>query len=273
MANGRALLRWTCLWACLWIGTPGFPLCAALGQSAQAVIQQAVNAERAANQNDHSNWIYLENSSKPKEHLVRWVAATQQGDVERVIERDGRPVPDAQQRETIQGFLHDARAQKKQVSENMHDNQQVDAFLKLLPEAFVWTETSSTATETVLHYEPAPGFHPPTREAKVFSEMSGEMVVDHQQHRIRSMSGRLGREVTFGGGLLGRLKEGSSFSLEQAQVGEGQWQLTATHVRLEGNALLFKSISLQQDEVRSRFVAQPAGMTLEQAAVVVMSQQ
>jgi hypothetical protein len=101
--------------------------------------------------------------------------------------------------------------------------------------------------------------------------MAGDVTVDNQQHRIRSMSGRLIEEVTFGGGLLGKLKKGSSFSLEQAQVGESLWQLTSLHVHLDGNALLFKSISLDQDDERSKFSAEAAGITLNQAASLVMT--
>jgi hypothetical protein len=78
--------------------------------------------------------------------------------------------------------------------------------------------------------------------------------------------------VTFGGGLLGRLKERSSFALEQQQVGPSVWELTAIHVHLEGNALLFKSVSLQQDDKRSRFRPEAANLTLEQAATSVMNE-
>jgi hypothetical protein len=102
--------------------------------------------------------------------------------------------------------------------------------------------------------------------------MTGDLVVDNQQHRICKIKGHLLHDVTFGGGLLGRLKERSSFALEQQQVGPSLWELTAIHVHLEGNALLFKSVSLQQDDKRSRFQPEAANTTLEQAAGSVMSQ-
>jgi hypothetical protein len=247
------------------------PLATLHAQAPDAILRQAVDSERAANHNDHSHWIYLEETRKPKEHLVQWVAATDQGDVPRVIEKDGQKIPDPQQRDAIQKYLHDPKAQKKQVAETSHDNQQVDDLLKLLPDAFVWTETKATATDTFLHFEPAPNYHPPTREARVFSGMAGDLVIDNQQHRIRSMNGRLVREVTFGGGLLGKLKEGSSFSLEQAQVAPSLWQLTELSVHLQGNALLFKSISLQEEDKRTQFAPEPATVTLDQAAATIMN--
>ena len=54
--------------------------------------------------------------------------------------------------------------------------------------------------------------------------------------------------------------------------GPSVWELTAIHVHLEGNALLFKSVSLQQDDKRSRFQPEAANITLEQAATSVMTQ-
>jgi hypothetical protein len=241
-------------------------------QTPQQIIQQAADTERIADQNDHSNWIYLEESDKPKEHVLQWVAATQRGNAERVLEKDEHQLPEAQQREIIQRFLRDSKAQNKQVAEANHDNQQIEDFLKLLPAAFVWTQTGASKTTTSLHFDPAPNFHPPTREARVFSSMTGDLVIDNAQHRICKVKGHLMHDVTFGGGLLGRLKERSSFALEQQQVGPSLWELTAIHVHLEGNALLFKSVSLQQDDKRSRFQAEPADITLEQAATLVMSE-
>ncbi len=243
----------------------------ALAQDPVTVVRQAVDAERAANQADHSNWIYFEDFRKPKEHVLQWVASTQQGDIYRVLERDGQRLAEPQQRGLINEFLQDRKAQKKQLAERSHDNQQVDDFLQLLPTAFRWKQTGVTPTETVLHFEPDPNFHPPTREARVFSEMTGDLTVDHQQHRIRSLSGHLLHDVTFGAGLLGRLKEGSSFSLEQMEVGQSLWELTAIHVHLEGNALLFKSVSLQQDNERSKFEPEAATLTLDQAVPIVMA--
>jgi hypothetical protein len=255
----------------VWASIVVLSFSAVRAQSSQEMIQQVIDSERTADKNDHSNCVYLEESDKPKEHIVQWVAATQHGNVERIMEKDDQQFPEPRQRDLIQKYLKDTRAQNKQVSEGSHDNQQIDDLLKLLPVAFIWTQTGATATTTSLHFEPAPNFHPPTREARVFSSMTGDLVVDNQQRRICKIKGHLIHDVTFGGGLLGRLKERSSFALEQQQVGPSLWELTQIHVHLEGNALLFKSVSLQQDDRRSRFRLEPENITLEQAAGSVMN--
>jgi hypothetical protein len=264
MANGRSLL--------LWIGALGLLSSSLQAQSPQQIIQQVAEVERNADRSDHSNWIYLEESNKPNARVLQWVAGTQRGSVDRILEQNEQQLSEARQREIIEKFLHDTKAQNKEIAEANHDNQQIDDLLKLLPTAFVWTETGSTPTTTSLHFEPSPNFHPPTREARVFSSMTGDLVVDNQQHRISKIKGHLIHDVTFGGGLLGRLKERSSFALEQQQVGPSLWELTAIHVHLEGNALLFKSVSLQEDDKRSRYQPAPADTSLEQAAASVMTQ-
>ena len=241
-------------------------------QTPQQIIQQIVDTERTENKNDHTQWIYLDNSAKPKEHILRWVATTPNGNVNRVLVKDGHELTEPTQVSDIDKFVHDAHAQKKQIAENAHDYQQVDDLLRLLPIGFIWTVLRTTPTETTLHFVPNPAFHPPTHEARVFAAATGELVADNQQHRILSVHGTLIHDVTFGGGLLGRLKQGGSFAIEQKQVAPSLWQLSLIHIHLDGSALLFKSISFQQDEDRSRFTEQQSSVTLDQAAQAVMHQ-
>ena len=248
------------------------PVAPMRAQTPQQLIQQIIDSERTANKNDHSQWVYLDHSVKAKEQLLQWVATSPNGDVNRLLVKDGRGLPEPEQLTLIKKFLRDPHAQKKQMTENAHDYQQVDDLLRLLPAGFVWTVVKTTPDETTLHFVPNPSFKPPTHEARVFAAATGVLVADNHQHRIRSVHGSLMHDVTFGGGLLGRLKQGGSFAIEQQQVAPSLWQLTLIHVHLDGNALLFKSISFQEDDDRSRFTQQPGNPTLEQAAQAVMHQ-
>ena len=92
------------------------------------------------------------------------------------------------------------------------------------------------------------------------------MVVDKKQHRIAKLSGKLMRDVTIGWGLLGRLHEGGTFRVERREIAPGLWQITETHVHIQGRVLFFKDISQEQDEVQSEFVRVAEGTTMEQAA-------
>jgi hypothetical protein len=100
----------------------------------------------------------------------------------------------------------------------------------------------------------------------VLGEMIGELVVDKGQNRIETISGRLGQDVMIGWGVLGRLREGGTFRVERREIAPRLWQITETHVHIEGRALFFKNIGQQQDEVQTEFTPVPGGTTLEQAA-------
>lgn len=60
--------------------------------------------------------------------------------------------------------------------------------------------------------------------------------------------------------------KGGAFRVKQAEVAPGHWDITLLHVNMHGRALFFKTISVQQDEMRSNFCRVPDNLTLPQAA-------
>ena len=204
--------------------------------------------------------------------MLQWTATTPQGNVQRVLVKNGSQQPESEQQAGIQKFLGDTHAQKKQADAKAQVLKQIDFLLSLLPEGFIWTVVKTTPEETTLHFVPNPSFKPPTREAHVFTAGTGDLVADNQQHRIRRANAHLMHDVTFGGGLLGRIKQGSSFVIEQKPVAPSLWQLTLIRVHVDGKVLLFKNLNFQEDDDRSSFTQQPGNPTLDQAAQAVMKQ-
>lgn len=248
------------------------PLTVAHAQTPQQIIQQVVDAERNANQNDRSLWIFLDQSKKPTEQVTQWIATTRQGNVQRILVKNGSPQPESEQQAGIQKFLRDTHAQKKQAEAKAHELKQINEILRLLPDGFIWTVSKTTPEETTLHFVPNPNFKPPSREAHVLTAATGDLVADNQQHRIRRCNGRLMHDVKFGGGFLGRIKQGGTFAIEQKPVAPSLWQLTVIHVHIDGKVLLFKSLNFQEDDDRSRFTQQPDNSTLDQAAKAIRQQ-
>lgn len=240
-------------------------------QDTKQFVQQAVTDELAADRDDHSRWIFHEVDRKPSDAVVQWVAETGHGDLNRVLSRNGRQISEEEQRARIDKFIHDPAAQAKQHRSGQHDDEQAEAMLKLLPAAFIWTETGSDGKTTTLHFKPDPNFRPPSREARVFSAMEGDMIVENSHHRIQELKGTMIRDVNFGWGLLGKLEKGGSFSVERRETGPGVWQITETHVHIQGHALIFKSISEQEDDEKSSFTREPGDVTFGQAEAAVMA--
>ena len=240
---------------------------------ARQVVEQAARAELAADANDHSLWLYFENDRKPGNVTVQWAAETRQGEVDRVLQQDGRRLSPAEQSSRMDRFIHDSSAQQKQRRGGDQDDKRAAAMLNMLPHAFIWTIVKQTGADTVLHFRPDPSFHAPTWESRVFAGMEGDLVVANAGHRIESLRGKLIHEVKFGWGLFGALEPGGSFDVERRQLAHGIWQITETHVHIQGHALIFHTISDQEDDVKSKFEPLPANITLEQAEQKLMAVQ
>lgn len=248
------------------------PWCAAQAQTAKQLVQRAVNAELAADQSDHSCWIYYEVDRKPSISVEQWVAEARNVSVLRVVRMNGRAIPMAAQRRKVEAFVHSSSAQAKQRQGNQHDDKEAESMLKTLPVAFIWTVTSHNQWTTTFFFKPDPKFHPPSREARVFGAMEGEMTVNNAQQRIQELKGRLIHDVDFGWGLLGKLNAGGSFEVQRREIGKGLWDIAETHVHIQGHALIFKSISENEDDVKTSWQREPDNVTLQQAADAVLKE-
>jgi hypothetical protein len=263
MLRMRSLVGWVLGWT-LVLGSYAGAV-AAKGEEAKQIVQEAVKTELAADHDDRSHWLYFDVDRKPKNSVTQWVAQTSGGDLCRVLEENSRKLSFSEQQTKMDGFARNKAEQARQRKAGQHDDDQATELLKLLPGAFVWNISQNGGGVTVLHFKPNPNFRPPDREARVFAAMEGDMTVDDAQHRIVSLKGRLVRDVKFGGGLFAELKAGGSFDVERREVGKTVWQITETHIHIQGHALLFKSIAEQEDEVKSRFQQLPDDVSLEQA--------
>jgi hypothetical protein len=245
---------------------------AAYAEDARQFVQRAVHTELNADENDHSRWMYFETDRTPTRNVDQWVAQTREGNLVRVVRSNGQLVPESEQRQKMDAFLHDFPTRSKQKKSEQHDDEQATEMLNLLPQAFLWTDAGTNGNLRILHFKPDPQFHPPDFEARVFTSMEGDMAVDSHQLRIASLKGRLIRDVRILGGLLATLYAGGTFDVERRETGPGIWQITETHIHIQGHALLFKNISEQEDDVKSRFRQLTGDLSLQQAEGDLLAQ-
>lgn len=236
------------------------------------LVRQAVQTELVASTNDHSHWLYFEIDRQPSKTVKQWVAQATTVSLNRVVERNGQSLPESQQRQEISAFINDPRAQAKQRKSGQHDDEQAAELLKMLPDAFIWTDQGTQGNNVRLHFRPNPQFHPPDLEARVFAAMEGDIVIDRGQHRIVSLKGRLIHDVKIAYGLLGNLQAGGTFDVERRELTPKVWEITETHVHIQGHALIFKTISEQEDDVKSHFEQIGASTSLQQAQNELMHQ-
>lgn len=245
---------------------------AAPAQSVKQTIQEAVNTELKADAHDHSHWLFYEVDLTPGNNVEQWVAQTTQGSLTCVVNRNGEKFSKQQQRSAMDAFIGNPALQLKQRRGSQHDDRQAEQMLQTLPQAFVWTKDATHEGETAYRFRPNPNFTPPSWQARVFAAMAGDMTVDDAQHRIALLKGTLIHDVKFFFGLFGNLQSGGTFSVQREQLAPGVWQITQAHIHIQGHALLFKSISDQEDDVKWKFKRLPNDIDFAQAEKLLLEQ-
>lgn len=105
---------------------------------------------------------------------------------------------------------------------------------------FFLREERVNGSETlVLDYEPKTGFKPPSSRSAFLLSLRGKLWVTRKSHQPIRLTGTLGQDVKYVGGIFGRLKKGATITLEQADIGNGLWLPTFSTVTYE-QSLFFK---------------------------------
>jgi hypothetical protein len=190
-----------------------------------------------------------------------------------LIAMAGRPLTERQQHDETERILrlsHDPEEQRKLEQTRKKDAEQSTRFLQMIPDVFDFEYAGESGGLTKVVFKPNPNFQPPSREGKVLHEMAGEIWVDAKQQRLVRINGKLVNEVKFAGGLLGRLEKGGQFSVKRAEIAPGNWELTELAVNMHGRALLFKTISVQQEELHQHFERVPDDLSMSDAAALLL---
>jgi hypothetical protein len=237
----------------------------------KAVIHNELNSSDVT----EIRWKYLLVKEADGKQETREVVETKSGSLDHLIAIAGRPLSAGQQRDENERILrlsHSPEEQRKLEQTRKKDAEQCDAFLKMVPEAFLFEYAGESGSLVKLIFKPNPAFRPPSREGKVLHEMAGEIWIDAKQQRLASINGQLMDEVKFAGGLLGHLEKGGQFFVKRSEVASAHWELTEMVVNMRGKALLFKTISVQQKEVHRNFERVPDDLTISDAAALLLKQ-
>jgi hypothetical protein len=237
--------------------------------TASACLRSAVDGELKAQSDDHGHWIYEVREKTAGKEKVKLVIETPEGHLDRLLSVDGKRVTAEKEQleeQRINRLIHKTDEQKKRQHAQLEDQHQTEHMFRMLPEAVLAAYGQHNADLVEILFRPNPDFKPLTREDVVFHSMDGHIWINEKQNKLAEIDGHLIKEVKFFGGLLGSLNQGGEFHVRQSGIGPGRWEITLLHVNMSGKALIFKTISVQQDEIRTNFRRVPDNLTLAQAA-------
>jgi hypothetical protein len=116
--------------------------------TAQELVQRVVNTELSSQAADRSHWMYRMRHQESGTDVVKEVIETNQGNLERLVERDGKPLDAAEQKkedQRIQALIRDPERMGKKEQEREHDARQAQSLLRILPHAMLFTEQDRRA--------------------------------------------------------------------------------------------------------------------------------
>jgi hypothetical protein len=215
---------------------------------------------------------YRQHKVDPKGSLVKQIVETKDGDVARLLERDGKPLPAEEEQaeaDRLNNLLAHPEIQEHRHKKEQEDSARGDEMVRMLPAAFLYTFDGMVEGPSGpcyrLKFKPNPAFTPPDREGEVYHGMEGELWVDQAQLRLAKIDAHLFSDVNFGWGVLGRLYKGGSILVQNADVGLHHWETIHMKLNLQGKLLMLKSVDYSTTEDFSDFKIQPQELGYQEA--------
>jgi hypothetical protein len=207
----------------------------------------------------------------PRLSTTKLIVETKDGDVARLIAIDDRPLSPVDQHNEnarLDGLINDPSLQRHRKEREEGDAERVKKVMRALPDAFLYQFAGIVQTphgpSYRLSFQPNPNFDPQDLEAQVLKAMAGELWIDVAAQRVTHLEGKRLRDVDYGWSIIGKLDQGGTLLLEQADVGNNQWRTTRMILVMNAR-ILFKPIKLDTTLELSHYIPAGSGMTYQQA--------
>jgi hypothetical protein len=210
-----------------------------------------------------------ENSEVPSDRTER-VLPSGTGIMRLQIAQGGAPVsPDLRRRQlqyavnALDLFLHPNDHVKQDLAKfekRRHDHAElVDAAAKAFRITWAGRETRGSRILAKVLLEPDPNYKPTSRLAATFEHVRAVLWVDESQAQIARLEADITSDITFGGGIVGKVYRGGHVVMEQSEVASGVWLPTLYIYDVDGRKFLFSFGIHERTEVtRYRRVGPPA---------------
>jgi len=214
-----------------------------------------------------------ERSSRTKGHL--WeeiVIEIPDGRMRRLVAIDGHPLTDSQRATEdarIQQIVQHPEQLAKETEGRKDDEARTNELLQKMPAMFLFNEDGMEDGCIRIRYRPNPAYQEQSYQDRVIHATAGTLLIHPGDARLCRLDSELQYQVEFGFGILGRVSKGSGFFMARQQVEPGQWKTTQLRVHVDGNILMMKSVSREEDSTHFGFQEVPYSMTVAQSASLV----
>ena len=179
------------------------------------------------------------------------VVPTGMGNTKILLHEEGKPADAsayARQLQTLEDVLQTmanpddpkGKAAYAKFQKRMHERAQfVDAASEAYTAKWVTREGWNGHDCDVIALDPNPKFQPHSMFQDAFAHITAKLWVDHQAIQIVHAEAHVTSDISFGGGILGKLYRGSVVSMDQAEIAPRIWLPTHYQYDFAGRKFLF----------------------------------
>jgi hypothetical protein len=242
------------------------------------LVRKAVQNEIKAANDDTAHFLFRGTKTTPQGSTTRLYVETKEVTAGLVIAYNGKPLTPAQRQQEqarVERFIIHPEELRKKREQERASAEHTMRIVRALPDAFLFEyageEPASAgigrAGEPLvkLKFQPNPRYQPPSHVEEVLTGMQGYVLVDPIRYRLACIDGTLFKEVGFGWGILGHLDRGGRFLVQQQEVGDDFWEISAMTLSFTGKILLVKNLSISSTETFSGFKRVRSDLTFAQA--------
>lgn len=168
-----------------------------------------------------------------------------------LLKDGGRPIGPQEYRRELEGWEDaletmlnpgDSRAQlaRSKFEKKKHDRADL---VNAMNDAFIpkWAgqETKNGHFCDVFELDPNPDFHPHNVFQDALASATARLWVDHDADQMVRGEAHITRDISFWGGIIGKLNRGSVFSMDQEEIAPGVWMPTRYQYDFSGRKFLF----------------------------------
>jgi hypothetical protein len=250
------------------------------------LVRSAVANEVAAANNTAIKHMFRSHKQTPKGSQTKLYVETNDAIAAMLIASNDQPLTQEQRQGEVNHLAWLAGSPEQLRKKGAREKEDADRTLRIvkaLPDAFHYeyagTENGEAglgrpgAPLVRLKFSPNPDYSPPTRVEEVLRGLQGYLLIDPEARRLARIDGTLFKNISFGWGIVGHLDKGCHFRVQQAEAGDGTWDITEMSLNVTGKILVFKPLSITSDEVFSDFRRVPDDLSFAKGVDLLKAEQ
>ncbi len=245
--------------------------------------ESAVRHELAIIKDDGHPVRYLIHKVDRKGDTTREVIESVQGNVARLMQRNGKPITAAEdeaERSRLNSILTSPGDFLKHQQRDATGKNYALEIIKLMPSATLYSYApgqpqppGATAPQVVIDFRPDPAFHPPTMMSELLTGLQGRVWIDARTGTMTRMQANVIRAVNFGWGIVGRVYPGGHIEFEQTFVGGKRWVYSHVDENLTVREMMLHTVNEKTKMSAWNFQLLPAPLSYQDAVHALLAEQ